>query len=156
MAVNGCVIALTHPLEDSTFNMIASPFAKADYETDYWLLAARPAMERIAESGEKMRVTTNFACTGTFANALEAAPARLRDSISFTWKLSEADCVLVWEEYHRASKAFSDEELAAAAGNEIDGSDLVFPSWNPDGAFEEWFRIDALGVPILTAYRRIK
>ena len=64
--------------------------------------------------------------------------------------------MLVWEEYHRASKAFSDEELAAAAGNEIDGSDLVFPSWNPNGAFEEWFRIDALGVPILTAYRRIK
>lgn len=156
MAVNGGIIALTHPLEDSTFNLIASPFAKADYETDYWLLAARPAMEKIAESGEKMRVTTNFACTGTFANALEAAPTRLRDSISFTWKLSEADCVLVWEEYHRASKAFSDEELAAAAGNEIDGSNLVFPSWNPDGAFEEWFRIDALGVPILTAYRRIK
>lgn len=156
MAVNGGVIALSHPLEDSTFNLIALPFVKADYETDYWLLAARPAMEKIAESGEKMRVTTNFACTGMFRNTLAAAPARLRDSISFTWRLSEADCVLVWEEYHRASGAFSDEELAAIAGSEIDGSDLVFPSWNPKGTFEEWFRIDALGVPILTAYRRIK
>ena len=156
MAVNGGIIAWNHPVEDSAFNLIAAPFAKGDYETDYWLLAARPAMEKIAESGEKMRVTTNFACTGTFANALEAAPARLRDSISFTWKRSEADCVLVWESYARAEEAVSDAEIVAIAGERLDLNDMVGSGWNADGAFEEWFRIDALGVPILAAYRRIK
>ena len=44
MAVNGGIIAWNHPVEDSTFNLIAAPFVKIDYETDYWLLAACPAM----------------------------------------------------------------------------------------------------------------
>ena len=53
-----------------------------------------------------MAVTTDYACTFTFLSALEIAPARLRDSISFAWKLSEADCVLVWESYARAEERF--------------------------------------------------
>ncbi len=156
MAVNGGIIAWNHPVEDSTFNLIAAPFVKIDYETDYWLLAACPAMEKIAAGGEKMAVMTDYACTFTFLSALEIAPARLRDSISFAWKLSEADCVLVWESYARAEEAVSDAEITAIAGNRLDLNDMVRPGWNADGAFEKWFSIDALGVPLVTAYRRAK
>lgn len=155
MTVNGGIIAIAHPLEDATFNLIAAPFVKNDYETDYWLLAARPAMEKIAAGGEKMQVTTNFSCTGIFNNALDAAPEHLRDAISFTWKASEADCVLIWEEYHRALAALSMDEIAEMAGGWLELDQLVLPGWS-DGAFERWFEIKALGVPIATAYRRVK
>ena len=134
--------------------MIASPFVGDDYETDYWLLAARPAMEKLAATGENMTVTTNYSCTTVFNSALNTAPSKLRDKVTFTWKLSEADVVLVWTAYHRAEEGYSMGELQASA-DWLDVNDLVAPGWNENGEFEEWFTIDACGVEVLKAYRRV-
>ncbi len=157
MAVNCGAIVRAHPLEESTFNVLAAPFVHEDYETDYWLLAARVALERIAENGEKLNVTTNYSSSIVFANALEASPARLRDCAEFTWKCSAADCVIVWEMYHREEEGYTKEELEISAeALQLDADDLVAPGWNASGAFEEWFTIDALGNTVVTVYRRIK
>ncbi len=157
LAVNGAAIVLTHPLEGSAFNPIAALFAGDDYETDYWLLAAQPAAERLAAQGE-WTVTTNRACLKLFENALSGMPEGVRARVHLTTRGDEADAVLVWNAHYREESCTSEAEWQAVVERYYGAStqEVYVPDWTNESAFEKWFEIDAFGSNIVTVYRRIE